>query len=180
MAIDNETMLRIELECARNTIRAHLTRNAPERRISGIAISSMQENSNGQSFLASGCVNDGDLPVLIADHDYLKVLGAVTGLRSVGDQILFDAVLLNSGRLAYADMVWGDVILQYVTACSIGPRNLGAPPRDGLFECFAIDEISLVTSPADPGATIVRVSERAQVVYLDNRPREIIHWELPR
>lgn len=176
MSLDHTLLRKLATEMTWDTIGSNIVGTAPKRFVSGLAISSKKRNANGQGFLARGFVDEGVRIPLLANHDLMRPLGKIIRVQVAADERLaFKAELLNSGRLLYAELLWGEIMLRSVGDVSIGPRNLGGPARDGVFDCWTLDEISIVGKGADPFALLDQCWSQAHVVYL-REPREVLHW----
>jgi HK97 family phage major capsid protein/HK97 family phage prohead protease len=140
--------------------------DAPARRFSGIA-STPELDRHGDSVDPAGVVFRNPVPLLF-HHDPKQPIGSVT-LTATRDGILFDAVLPGlddpSPLKARVDDAWACIKAGVISGVSIGFRILGdAVEYAGAVRKILkseICEVSLVTIPANLGATILSVKSLA-------------------
>src|ERR1039458_3601329 len=118
MSLDPALLLRNAIDTSLSIVDSNIVGSAHRRFVRGDAISSARANSNGHGFSAAGLVDDGVQIPLLLEHDPMRPLGKIIRVRVIGDRVEFDAELLNSCRLAYADQVWGSIMLRDTVAVS--------------------------------------------------------------
>jgi hypothetical protein len=166
-----ETQRQLRIDDALKSLDRHFFDPAePKRLISGIAVSSRNRNSKGVAFDARGVTFTLPTPLLI-DHDWNRPIGRVVGLRAWGDQLSFQAEIGND--MSVCDDIWLDVTIRSLTGVSVNAD--GDANSDSTFARWRLAEISLVRSPADPGARIRKCWEKWPTVRL-NGPSELVLW----
>ncbi len=178
-SLTDELRRKIDLDVAMSMLSTSFDANKPRRFIEGIAVSSRDKNANGDGFVALGINVTIPIPLLLS-HQWLEPIGRVIAIEAREDQVFFKAEISNSGRSLGLDIAWMQMVCQFVTDISIGPRNLpNYPQHDHTLYNWSIDEISLVDQGADPNARVSRVWEIAPVIYLDGRPSTTVFWNAP-
>lgn len=145
------------------------------RFIAGNAVGSRAKNLHGHSVSARGV--EVDLPALLLwNHELLNPIGKIFKLEARGDCLRFEAEIINSGRVAWAEQVWGHVTEKRLTGVSVAVFSPDAV--DGEFNRSDLDEISVVQFAAGLGAMIRRVWTRDPVVYTDGRSSVKEIWRI--
>lgn len=154
------------------------------REISGWA-SRPETDRMGDIVEPLGMERRGTTPLLL-DHDHKRAVGTVTALTPSRDGVRFTAKLAKiaqEGPLKQlVDDAWAMVRSGLRAATSIGFRVLEAEPlREGglRFLRWEILELSLVSVPAAPGATIDHVKRYDQALLSKRQPVRVVRLDRP-
>jgi hypothetical protein len=132
---------------------------------------------DGTAVIAKGLEFALPMP-LLWQHDIHWPIGKVVALSVHGDELRFQAVLCNGSvdHKSAADQVWEGLCQKQMHGVSVRWRD-ARRTSDGVVVKATLDEISIVAPwGADNLARVCKVWERANVVYMDNRPTTNVIW----
>jgi hypothetical protein len=157
----------IEFQVCLDILDDGFSRSGPLRLISGVCCTG--ECANGVVLDPRGVRFKLPLP-LLASHSWLRPLGQVEQVWRVDDTLQFTARMCDA-RFAWNEHVWPIVeangVSLYATDLT-GTRNFGS---------WQLHEVSLVTTPVQPDARILKAWERARVVHVDDRASETVFYD---
>ena len=171
-----ELLIKLQRDGAWSSLDRNFDRSKPRRFISGIAVSSIEKNTNGTALDARGI--EVVLPaLLLLEHNYTYPLGKVTGVDVRGSEVRFRAEISNRSGPFWVDQVWPAIVSRDLTGVSVTSSNRRNKGSDGVWRFWCADEISIVNVGADHAARITRCWEHSPVVSLDpNKSSTIKHW----